>query len=190
VSANPTSVVVIHPEALCAEAIAVALSRYAGLVPVGTATTAVAGRRLAGRADAVVMHASTSDAGRWARRLEAEGARVVLVGEGSDAQGARTRLAGDATIPELASRLRPGSGLPEETLPGLTQRERQVMTLVAGGLAGKQVAHRLGISPKTVERHKTRIYSKLGVPNQAAAAGIVAIDTYRNGGSAWSRSTT
>ena len=53
-------------------------------------------------------------------------------------------------------------------------RERQILSLVTDGLAGKQVARVLGISPKTVERHKTRIYSKLGVPNQAAAAGLAA----------------
>jgi DNA-binding NarL/FixJ family response regulator len=40
---------------------------------------------------------------------------------------------------------------------------------VSRGLAGKQVARHLGISPKTVERHKTRIFAKLGVANQAAA---------------------
>jgi DNA-binding NarL/FixJ family response regulator len=40
---------------------------------------------------------------------------------------------------------------------------------VARGLAAKQVARQLRISPKTVERHKTRIFTKLRVPNQAAA---------------------
>jgi DNA-binding CsgD family transcriptional regulator len=38
---------------------------------------------------------------------------------------------------------------------------------------GKQVARHLGISPKTVEQHKTRIFAKLGVPNQAAAVRMV-----------------
>jgi len=44
---------------------------------------------------------------------------------------------------------------------------------VARGFAGKQVASHLGISPKTVERHKTRIFAKLKVPNQAAAVSVV-----------------
>ncbi len=43
-------------------------------------------------------------------------------------------------------------------------------------MAAKQVARYLHISPKTVEQHKTRIFSKLGVPNQAAAVSIVARD--------------
>jgi protein AroM len=54
----------------------------------------------------------------------------------------------------------------------LTPRERDVLSLVARGFAGKQVARHLGISPKTVEQHKTRIFSKLGVPNQAAAVSV------------------
>jgi DNA-binding NarL/FixJ family response regulator len=49
-----------------------------------------------------------------------------------------------------------------------------VLVLVAKGLAAKQVARQLGISHKTVERHKTRIFSKLGVPNAVAAVGFLA----------------
>jgi DNA-binding CsgD family transcriptional regulator len=54
----------------------------------------------------------------------------------------------------------------------LTAREEQILRLVSRGLAGKQVARQLGISPKTVERHKTRIFAKLGVANQAAAVNV------------------
>jgi DNA-binding CsgD family transcriptional regulator len=46
------------------------------------------------------------------------------------------------------------------------------MRLVSRGLVGKQIARQLGISPKTVERHKTRIFAKLGVANQAAAVNV------------------
>jgi DNA-binding CsgD family transcriptional regulator len=183
-------VVVIHPEALCAEAIAVALGRYPGLVPVGRATTSTAGRGLVEPSDAVVIHSSVPGSNALARKLVAEGALVVVLSDGPRPAAAGAHVLVDATIDELASALRPGTDLPEEKLPRLTHRERQVLTLVAGGLAGKQVARRLGISPKTVERHKTHIYSKLGVPNQAAAAGIAAMDAHRDGGSAWSLSST
>ena len=44
---------------------------------------------------------------------------------------------------------------------------------MAAGLPGKQIATRLGISLKTVEQYKTRIYAKLGVPNQAAAVSLM-----------------
>jgi FixJ family two-component response regulator len=45
----------------------------------------------------------------------------------------------------------------------LTTRERKVVELVAAGLANKEVAHRLGISQRTVEGHRARAMHKLGV---------------------------
>jgi DNA-binding CsgD family transcriptional regulator len=55
----------------------------------------------------------------------------------------------------------------------LTRREKEILDLVARGLAAKQVATQLGISPKTVEQHKTRIFAKLGVRNQTAAVSVL-----------------
>jgi len=188
VKSDPISVSVIHTEALSAQAIAWALARYPGLVVVGTGTTAMDGRRLAFRSDAIVIHRGVSGASTLARTLANEGTSVVELGDDPRPHGTR-RVPVDGSIPDLVSALRPGSDLPERALPRLTQRERQVLTLVAGGLAGKQVARKLGISPKTVERHKTRIYSKLGVPNQAAAARFVAGDAIEDGGPAWSLSS-
>jgi DNA-binding NarL/FixJ family response regulator len=52
----------------------------------------------------------------------------------------------------------------------LTERETEVLRLVAGGLATKQIASRLGISPKTADRHIQNIYAKIGVSTRAAAA--------------------
>jgi DNA-binding NarL/FixJ family response regulator len=166
------------------------LGRYPGLVPIGTATTSIAGQHLARRSDAVVIHRTVPGAEELARRLSASGNRVVVLGHGSGIDATGVLTLSDPSIAELASAIRPQASLPERTLPKLTTRERQVLTLVAGGLAGKQVARSLGISPKTVERHKTRIYSKLGVANQAAAAGIAAGDAYTNGEPAWNRSNT
>lgn len=51
----------------------------------------------------------------------------------------------------------------------LTLRENEVIDAMAGGLSSKAIAAALGISVKTVESHKTRIYGKLGVRTQAAA---------------------
>lgn len=45
--------------------------------------------------------------------------------------------------------------------PGLTSREAQVLQLIAKGYANKQVADRLGISIKTVEKHRQRVMEKL-----------------------------
>ena len=52
---------------------------------------------------------------------------------------------------------------------GLTNREMEVLRLVAQGLTDAQVAARLIISPRTVNTHLTSIYNKLGVDSRAAA---------------------
>lgn len=52
-------------------------------------------------------------------------------------------------------------------LSTLTPRERDVLEQAAKGLHAKEIAANLGISPRTVEVHKTRIMEKLGVRNVA-----------------------
>jgi RNA polymerase sigma factor (sigma-70 family) len=54
-----------------------------------------------------------------------------------------------------------------EKLASLTEREREVLQLVARGLHAKEIARELGISPRTVEVHKARIMDKLGARNVA-----------------------
>lgn len=54
-----------------------------------------------------------------------------------------------------------------EKLGRLTAREREVLDKAAQGLHAKEIAASLGISPRTVEVHKTRIMEKLGVRNVA-----------------------
>jgi HD-GYP domain-containing protein (c-di-GMP phosphodiesterase class II) len=53
---------------------------------------------------------------------------------------------------------------------GLTEREAQVVALLARGLQTKQVARRLGISVKTADHHVQNAYAKIGVSTRAAAA--------------------
>ena len=55
---------------------------------------------------------------------------------------------------------------------GLTDRERDVLVLVAEGLTNRQIGERLFISEKTASVHVSRILSKLGVANRAEAAGV------------------
>lgn len=52
-------------------------------------------------------------------------------------------------------------------LAKLTVREREIMEQAAKGLHAKEIAATLGISPRTVEVHKTRLMAKLGVRNVA-----------------------
>ena len=56
----------------------------------------------------------------------------------------------------------------------LTDRELEVLKLVARGQRSKEVALRLGISERTVKAHLASIYSKLGVDSRAAAIAVAA----------------
>jgi DNA-binding NarL/FixJ family response regulator len=49
----------------------------------------------------------------------------------------------------------------------LTDREREVLILVAGGLSNKEVSTHLDIGVRTVETHRERIMRKLGIHNVA-----------------------
>lgn len=53
---------------------------------------------------------------------------------------------------------------------GLTERERQVLVLVAEGKANKEIARELDICVKTVEYHITNILGKLGAASRTEAA--------------------
>ena len=67
-----------------------------------------------------------------------------------------------------AASVQPTTSASEHTA-GLTPREVEVLGLVAEGLTNAQVAHRLFLSPRTVHRHLSSIYRKLGVSSRAAA---------------------
>ena len=51
----------------------------------------------------------------------------------------------------------------EQPFSVLSAREREVLHLIAEGLAAKEIAVQLGISTKTVEAHRTSLMRKLGV---------------------------
>ena len=53
---------------------------------------------------------------------------------------------------------------------GLTQREAEVLVLVAAGLRNAEIAERLYLTPKTVSHHLSAIYAKLGVETRIEAA--------------------
>lgn len=54
----------------------------------------------------------------------------------------------------------------------LTNREQEVLRATASGERNKEIAHKLGISERTVKAHLSSIYSKLGVDSRAAAVAI------------------
>jgi DNA-binding NarL/FixJ family response regulator len=53
---------------------------------------------------------------------------------------------------------------------GLSDREVEVLRLVAAGSSNREVAEALVISPRTAEHHVQHIYAKIGVSTRAAAA--------------------
>jgi DNA-binding NarL/FixJ family response regulator len=77
-----------------------------------------------------------------------------------------------ATILTQWRRLRASEAGPGNGRTALTRRERELLSEMAEGHATKTIARRLGISVKTVENHKIRIFDKLGVRTQAQAISV------------------
>lgn len=124
---------------------------------------------------------------------------VVITGHGDVPQAVRAMQAGaqdflekpvqpDQLIAAIRRAIEPGSGprksarMVPEAMPRLERlapREREVMRALITGQANKVVAHRLGISPRTVETHRASIMDKLQIGSFAEmvriglAAGIL-----------------
>jgi DNA-binding NarL/FixJ family response regulator len=73
----------------------------------------------------------------------------------------------DAVAAVLAAADQPAPRV--ERPAGLTQRELQVVRLLARGMQTKQVAHELGVSVKTADHHVQNAYAKIGVSTRAGA---------------------
>jgi DNA-binding NarL/FixJ family response regulator len=77
----------------------------------------------------------------------------------------------------IAGEGRSANGRGSEAASALTPRERDVLTLLAEGLATRAIAEKLFISPKTVGTHVQRILAKLGMHTRAEAVAFA----YREG---------
>ena len=71
-----------------------------------------------------------------------------------------------------SDRAAPRNGDKPQSSFGLTQREREILLLLADGLGQKAIAAELVLSPKTVATHMQRILTKLGVHSRAEAVAI------------------
>lgn len=122
----------------------------------------------------VVIFTSFSDRERILRALDAGAIGYLLKDVDPDelhrsiqaAARGEAPLAPRAAAELLASRGQAGPRAADT----LSDREREVLLLVAQGLANKQIAHRLGISEKTVKGHMTHIFQLIGVADRTQAA--------------------
>jgi DNA-binding NarL/FixJ family response regulator len=92
--------------------------------------------------------------------------RAVADGEAIFSPGIAERLMLYFTTPPAAP-ANPASAAP--LFPDLTEREREVLGLIAQGLTNGAIAERLVLSPKTVRNYITEIFSKLQVADRAQA---------------------
>jgi DNA-binding NarL/FixJ family response regulator len=87
--------------------------------------------------------------------------RAVAAGEAIFGPGVARRM--------LAWFSRPRPGIDEAPFPELTDREREILDLIASGAGNADITARLVLSPKTVRNHVSNIFSKLQVRDRAEA---------------------
>ena len=85
----------------------------------------------------------------------------------------RAAHTGRATLsPEAAQSLVESSNLPPAPGLDLTEREREVLTLMIEGLNNTQIAAKLTVSPSTIKSHVSNILAKLGVASRTEAVTL------------------
>jgi DNA-binding NarL/FixJ family response regulator len=115
-------------------------------------------------------------------RAEAPAPRVLLMsGAGgispraARAAGAAGFISKDWPAPEIAKLVRmvgDGQEVFRDTgrhAPTLTDREGEILALIAGGATNREIASELFLSPHTVKEHTSTLYRKLGARNRADA---------------------
>ncbi|MGW6477914.1 response regulator [Streptomyces sp. NPDC055059] len=102
-----------------------------------------------------------------ARQL-ADGVRVVAQGEALLAPSVTRRLITEfsklSEIPKLPAVANPGA------FGGLTERETEVLVLIAQGLSNAEIAERLVVAESTIKTHVSRVLVKLGLRDRTQAA--------------------
>jgi DNA-binding NarL/FixJ family response regulator len=94
--------------------------------------------------------------------------RVVAAGDALIAPGVTRRL-----IEEFAARPEPAR--PRRTVEGITEREREVLTLVGRGMSNGEIAAHLYVSVATAKAHVARLFTKLGARDRVQLV-IIAYD--------------
>lgn len=122
---------------------------------------------------AVVMLTMLDDDETVMAAMRAGAQGYLLKGAGQDEleRALRGVVAGEAIFgPGVAARmLQHFAEGGAEPFPQLTDREREVLDLIAGGMRNHAIAERLGLAPKTVANHISSIFSKLQVTDRSEA---------------------
>ncbi len=74
-----------------------------------------------------------------------------------------------STVANRVLEMLTGTTTPKEFYDGLTNREVEILKLLANGMANKQIAYHLKISEKTVRNHVSNTYAKLGIYDRSQA---------------------
>ncbi len=124
----------------------------------------------------VVVLTTVADGEAVVGAIGAGATGYLLKDSRGDALVTAVRAAAEGRVelsPEAARRLATAIR-PRRAAEPLTPREREVLGLVAEGLANREIGARLGITEKTVKAHVTRVLDKLGVQSRTQAA-LVAV---------------
>ena len=121
---------------------------------------------------AVVILTSFSDRERILRALDAGAAGYLLKDAEPDelTRAVRAAAQGDAPLDPRAGRALLSDRTATSPADALSEREREVLAMVAEGLPNKLIARRLGISEKTVKAHLTSVFRRIGVTDRTQAA--------------------
>lgn len=147
------------------------------LVMPGGGIEATRAIRAASAQTQVVLLTSFDDVQQIVAAVQAGALSCLLKDVDADALADTLRKAarGEAVLhPRVAAKLmdalRRGAEPGSELLESLSQREREVLTLMAEGLSNLHIAERLGIGEKTVKTHVSNILAKLDVSDRTQAA--------------------
>ena len=89
------------------------------------------------------------------------------------ARAIRAAYAGRVTLsPEAAQSLVETTNLPPAPGLDLTEREREVLSLMVDGLSNMQISVKLGVSSSTIKSHVSNVLSKLGVASRTEAVSL------------------
>ena len=171
--AEPTRVLVVEDHQVVAEGLAALINDQKDMKVIGHAgsVSESIARAAELKPDLVLMDfrlidGTGADAASGIRQLRPETKLIFLTREDSDAARFAALEAGASAF---IHKSRAAQGEVEAQLERLTAREKEVLRLMAEGMASREIASKLGISYTTVRTHIRSLGSKLGVHSKLEA---------------------